>query len=67
MPRFRPPRPGDILTVRSSDPYLDEVTVAVETVADNGGYLLVSGRWQDHKLEVVLRRVGEHHLQPQES
>lgn len=59
--RFRPPRPGDILTVRSTDPYLDEANVVVETVADNGGFLLVSGTWGDHELEVVLRRVGPDH------
>jgi hypothetical protein len=64
--RFRPPRPGDIFTVRSTDPYLDEATVVVETVADNGGYLLIAGRWGSHDLEVVLRRVGDHQLQNQE-
>jgi hypothetical protein len=65
--RYRPPRPGDLLTVRSSNPYLDEAQVVVETVADNGGFLLISGTWGTHDLEVVLRRVGEPHLQPQEN
>jgi hypothetical protein len=64
--RYRPPRPGDHVTVRSTDPYLDEVTVVVETVADNGGFLLISGTWGGHELEVLLRRVGDHQLQPQE-
>jgi hypothetical protein len=63
---FRPPRPGDLLTVRSSDPYLDEVQVVVDTVADNGGYLLISGAWQGHDLEVLIRRVGDPTLNPQE-
>jgi hypothetical protein len=67
VPNYRPPRPGDIIAVRSSDPYLDEATVVVETVADNGGYLLIAGRWGSHDLEVVLRRVGEHQLQPWEN
>jgi hypothetical protein len=57
--RYRPPRPGDLLTVRSTDPYLDEVQVMVDRVADNGGYLLIAGSWGGHDLEVVLRRVGE--------
>jgi hypothetical protein len=57
--RYRPPRPGDLLAIRSTDPYLNEVQVVVDTVADNGTYLLISGTWQDHDLEVVLRRVGE--------
>lgn len=59
MHRYRPPRPGDIFTVRSTDPHLDEATVVVETVADNGGYILIAGAWQGHDLEVVLRRVGD--------
>ena len=55
---YRPPRPGDVMAVRSSDPYLDEVSVQIHTVADNGTYLLLSGTWQDRDLEVVIRRVG---------
>lgn len=61
MHNYRPPRVGDILAVRSTDPHLDEATVVVETVADNGGYLLIAGRWGQHDLEVVLRRVGSQH------
>jgi hypothetical protein len=64
--RFRPPRPGDIFTVRSNNPRIDETTVVVETVADNGGYLLVAGRWGEHNLEVVFQRIGDHTLQHQE-
>jgi hypothetical protein len=56
--RYRPPRPGDLLTVRSSDPHLDEVSVLIHTVADNGGYLFLAGTWGEHDLEVVLRRTG---------
>lgn len=47
------------MTVRSTDPYLDEVQVVVTTVADNGGFLLIAGAWEDHELEVVFRRVGD--------
>lgn len=61
--RFRPPRPGDLMAVRSSDPYLDEVQVVVDRVVDHGSFLLISGAWQGRDLEVVLRRVGEHHPQ----
>ena len=66
MPRYRPPRPGDLMAVRSSDPHLDEASVLIHTVADTGAYLLVSGTWQDHDLEVVIRRVGEPTLQHRE-
>jgi hypothetical protein len=67
MAAYRLPRPGDLLTVRSTDPYLDEAHVVVETVADNGRYLLLAGTWGEHELEVVLRRVGEHHPQQLET
>jgi hypothetical protein len=60
---YRAPRPGDHLTVRTTDPYLDEVTVVIDTVADNGGFLLISGAWQDCELEVLVRRIGDHHPQ----
>ena len=66
MPRFRPPRPGDLITVRTTDPHYDEVQVVIDTVADNGGFLLLSGAWQDRNLEVLIRRVGEPTLNPQE-
>jgi hypothetical protein len=64
--RYRPPRVGDILAVRSTDPHLDEASVLIHTVADTGDYLLLAGRWGKHDLEIVLRRVGDHHLQNQE-
>lgn len=57
---FRPPRVGDLLAVRSTDPYLDEAQVVIDTVADHGSFLLLSGIWDDHKLEVLVRRVGDH-------
>lgn len=63
---FRPPRPGDLMAVRTTDPYLDEVHVVVDRVADHGSFLLISGAWGEHDLEVVVRRVGEHQHQPME-
>lgn len=59
MPAYRPPRPGDLITVRTTDPHLDEVQVVIDSVADNGGYLLLSGAWRGKHLEVLVRRVGE--------
>jgi hypothetical protein len=66
VPTFRPPRPGDLLAVRSTDPYLEEVHVVIDSVADHGSFLLISGAWQDQKLEVVVRRVGNPQRQPME-
>jgi hypothetical protein len=63
---FRPPRIGDLMAVRTTDPYLDEVHVVVDRVADHGSFLLISGAWGEHDLEVVVRRVGEHQHQPME-
>lgn len=67
MPRFRPPRVGDLLAVRSNDPYLDEAQVVVDKVVDHGTFLLISGAWQGRDLEVVVRRVGDPHYQPMEN
>lgn len=58
MPTYRLPRPGDTLAVRTSDPHGDEHHVLIHTVADNGGYLVLSGAWRGTDLEVVIRRVG---------
>lgn len=59
MPGYRAPRPGDLLAVRSSDPRFDEAHVQIDTVADTGDYLLLSGTWQKTNIEIVIRRVGE--------
>lgn len=59
MPTYRMPRVGDIVTVRTTDPHLDEVTVTVDTVADNGDFMFISGAWDGKDLEVLIRRVGE--------
>lgn len=66
MTGYRPPRTGDLLAVRSTDPHLDEVQVVIDSVVDNGGYLLMSGAWGGRTLEVVLRRVGDPTLNPLE-
>lgn len=55
---YRAPRVGDLLAVRSSNPFLTEVQVLITTVADTGGYVLLGGALGDHDLEVVIRRVG---------
>ena len=67
MATFRAPRPGDLLAVRSSDPRFEEVHVVVDQVADHGSFLLISGTWEGCDLEVVIRRVGQPTLHPQEN
>lgn len=59
MPAYRLPRPGDLLAVRTTSPYEDEQHIVLDRVADNGNVLVMSGRWGDSDLEVVLRRVGD--------
>lgn len=59
MPAYRPPRPGDLLAVRTSDPYSDEQQVVLHTVVDTGAGLLLAGTWRDTNLEVLVRRVGD--------
>lgn len=54
----RTPRPGDLLAVRSSDPYAPETQVVLDRVVDNGATLLMAGRWGAVDLEVLVRRVG---------
>jgi hypothetical protein len=56
--RYRPPRPGDLIAVRTSDPRLDEVQVILTTVADNGDFIYLAGAHGDHDIEVIVRRVG---------
>lgn len=58
QPTYRPPRPGDLIAVRTSDPRDDEYHVVLHTVADTGDVLYLAGAWQDCDLEVVVRRVG---------
>lgn len=54
----RPPRPGDLLAVRVTDPYWPEEQVVIDAVVDNGATLLMTGAWQGRNLEVLIRRVG---------
>lgn len=58
MPAYRPPRPGDLLAVRTSDPHADEAQVVIDRVVDNGATLLIAGAWGGRDLEVLIRRVG---------
>lgn len=67
MPTYRPLRPGDLLAVRSNDPYLDEIQVVIGAVIDNGATLLITGDWRGQDLEVLVRRVGDTHPQPLET
>jgi hypothetical protein len=60
MPNYRPPRVGDLLAVRTSDPYDDrEDQVVLHTVTDNGAALLLAGTWRNTNLEILIRRVGD--------
>ncbi len=59
MPNYRPPRPGDLLAVRTNDPNLDEAQIVIDSVVDNGATLLMAGAWRGRSLEILLRRVGE--------
>jgi hypothetical protein len=56
---YRPPRVGDLIAVRSNDPYGSEQQVQLDSVIDNGRTVLMSGSWQGQRLEVLLRRVGD--------
>jgi hypothetical protein len=60
VPIYRPPRVGDLLTVRTTDPYLDEVQVPIKSIADSddGRHLILAGTWGDRDLQVVVTRVG---------
>lgn len=58
MPTYRPPRPGDLLAVRTTDPHSDEQQVVLHAVVDTGAALLLAGTWRDTNLEVLVRRVG---------
>lgn len=59
MPTYRAPRPGDLLAVRTSDPFGDEQQVVLHTVTDTGAALLLAGTWRDTNLEILIRRVGD--------
>ena len=59
MPTYRMPRPGDLLAVRTTDPYDDEHQVVLHSVTDTGAALLLAGTWRDKNLEVLIRRVGD--------
>jgi hypothetical protein len=60
MPAYRAPRVGDLLAVRTSDPYDDrEEQVFLDTVVDNGRALLLRGRLAGTHIEVLIRRVGD--------
>lgn len=61
MPGYRAPRPGDLVAIRSSDPRYDEAQVVLDTVADCGDYIVLSGAWKGTTLEVIVRRVGGSH------
>lgn len=58
MPGYRAIRPGDLIAVRTTDPRYAEAHVVLDVVADNGGYLLLSGPWGERELQVLIRRVG---------
>ena len=58
MPAYRPPRVGDLLAVRTTDPHLSEAQVVVDRVTDTGTVLTIAGTLGPHDIEVVLRRVG---------
>jgi hypothetical protein len=58
MHDYRPPRPGDLLAVRTTDPHTDETQVVIDRVVDTGAVLTIAGHWHTHDLEVVIRRVG---------
>lgn len=65
MRRYRFPRPGDLLAVRTSDPGDPEHHVVIERVADTGDVMYLAGTWRNRDLEVVLRRVGDIHPLPE--
>jgi hypothetical protein len=56
---YRPPRAGDLLAVRTTDPHADEIQIVINRVHDNGRYLLMAGAHGDFDLEVLVRRVGQ--------
>jgi hypothetical protein len=56
---YRAPRAGDLLAVRVTDPYQDEVNIVVGRVTDDGRNLLIAGAWRGWDLEVLIRRVGD--------
>jgi len=65
MPAYRPPRVGDLMHVRVGDG--DEHSVLIETVADDGNTITLTGPLHPRRdLVVVIRRVGRT-SHPQES
>lgn len=52
---YRPPRPGDLLAARVGG---DEHHAVIRSVADTGRVLTLSGWLGEHRLDVVIRRVG---------
>jgi hypothetical protein len=67
MTAYRPPRPGDLLAVRTTDPHFDEEQVVIDRVTDDGRHLLIAGAWRGRDLEVLIRRVGDTRPQHPES
>lgn len=67
MPGYRLPRVGDLLAVRTTDPFDDEGQVPIASVVDAGDYLILSGAWRKTSIEVVIHRVGQTTLNPMEN
>lgn len=59
MPTYRPLRPGDLIAVRVTDPFQDEVNIIIDRVTDDGRNLLIAGAWRGWDLEILARRVGD--------
>lgn len=59
MPTYRPLRPGDLIAVRVTDPFQDEVNIVIDRVTDDGRNLLIAGAWRGWDLEILARRVGD--------
>lgn len=55
---YRLPRVGDLLAIRTTDPFDDEGQVPIAKVVDTGDYLILSGAWRKTSIEVVIHRVG---------
>jgi hypothetical protein len=58
---YRPPRPGDLLAVRTTDPHIGEQQVPITSVVDSGDHLVLSGAWHGCDLQVVVIRIGDTH------
>lgn len=63
---YRPLRAGDLIAVRVTDPYQDEVQIIVDRVHDDGRHLLIAGAWRGLHLEILGRRVGDTDPHPME-